>query len=227
MNRLDIASSQISGNFGAGYRHYLSERTGLYFESKAHYQFSGHYDELTAQVGFVYFFGDSASSKANSTEAALLDSDNDGVEDQKDQCPKTPMIDKVDYTGCTVFIDKEKSIELLVQFDNNQAIIKDQYIEEIKSMAAFLIANPSISITIEGHASSPGSNAHNKKLSQQRADAIVNMLKREYSISADRLTAIGHGEEKLLNTANTEIAHSENRRIIAKVKVSKRTAVKR
>ena len=34
VNNLDIGSSQISGNLGAGYRHYLNERSAIYFEAK-------------------------------------------------------------------------------------------------------------------------------------------------------------------------------------------------
>jgi len=227
VNRLDIKSSQISANIGAGYRHYLSDRMGLYFETKAHYQFSEHYDELTAQLGFVYFFGDNKKAVTTTAAVVALDTDNDGVIDEHDRCANTPMIDKVDGYGCTIFIDDEISIQLLVQFDNNEAIIKTEYYKEIKAMADFLIANPETSIAIEGHASSPGSSMHNKQLSQRRADAVVEMLISEYSINATRLSATGYGEEQLLNSLDNENAHRQNRRIMAKVKVSKRSAVKR
>jgi len=227
VNNLDIGSSQISGNLGAGYRHYINERSAVYFETKANYQFSERFDDLTAQVGFVYFFGDVAKSQPATTEPSPLDSDNDGIYDQNDMCPNTPMVDKVDVKGCTVFINDEQSIQLLVNFDNDKSTIKPEFTDEIKAMADFLTANPETSITIEGHASSPGKNKYNKKLSQKRADAIVNTLVNDYSINASRLSAVGYGEERLLNSANTEAAHAQNRRIMAKVKVSKRVAVKR
>lgn len=227
VNRLDIQSSQVSANIGAGYRHYLSDRMGLYFETKAHYQFSEHYDELTAQVGFVYFFGDNDSKSTVAAAAVILDADKDGVIDELDLCANTPMIDKVDSNGCTIFIDDELSIQLLVQFDNDKAVIKPEYYKEINVMADFLLANPDTSITIEGHASSPGSAVHNKQLSQQRADAIVEMLITKYSINANRLSAIGYGEEQLLTHLSDESAHAQNRRTMATVKVSKRTSVKR
>ncbi|MBU2895070.1 OmpA family protein [Colwellia sp. D2M02] len=228
VNSLDIEQSQISANIGAGYRHYLNERMALYFETKAHYQFSEHYDDLTAQLGFVYFFGgDNKSQAAPAAAAVILDADNDGVEDSRDNCANTPIIDKVDAKGCTVFINDKLSIELLVAFDNNQAIVKPEYHTEIQAMADFLIANPETKITIEGHASTPGIDSYNKNLSQQRADAIVKILVNEYHINESRLTAIGYGESRLINTANTEAAHAQNRRIMATVSVNKRTAIKR
>lgn len=227
VNNLDIVNSQTSGTFGAGYRHYFNERSAIYFESKANYQFSERFDDLSAQVGFVYFFGDVAKTKTSAAEPKLQDTDNDGVYDKNDNCPNSPMVDKVDAKGCTVFINKETSIQLLVEFDHNKSIISEEFTDEIKAMANFLTANPETSITIEGHASSPGSNAYNQTLSQKRANAVVNKLINEYSIDASRLNAIGYGEEQLLNSANTEAAHAQNRRIMAKVQVTKRMAVKR
>lgn len=227
VNNLDIVNSQTSGNLGAGYRHYFNERSAIYFETKANYQFSDRFDDLTAQVGFVYFFGDSAKTQKPVSAPKPQDADKDGIYDQNDHCPSTPMVDKVDTNGCTVFITDETSIQLLVNFDNDKSEIKAEFVDEIKAMADFLTANSAASITIEGHASSPGKSEYNKTLSQKRANAIVNTLVNDYHIEESRLTAIGYGEERLLNAANTEAAHAENRRIMAKVKVSKRVAVKR
>lgn len=225
VNNLDIINSQTSGNLGAGYRHYFTDHSAVYFESKANYQFSERFDDLTAQVGFVYFFGD--NPKAKMPVSAPLDTDQDGVYDQNDLCPNTPVINKVNAQGCTVFIDREMSIQLLVKFDHNKTVIKAEFDDEIKAMADFLKANPQTSITIEGHASSIGSNEYNQILSTKRANAIVTKLVNEYDIDASRLTAVGYGEEQLLNSANSAAAHAQNRRIMAKVKVTKRAPVKR
>ena len=228
VNSLDIVNSQISGNFGAGYRHYLNEKSAIYFESKYNYQFSERYDDLTTQIGFVYFFGDTPKAKSSAPKVAVpLDSDKDGVIDNKDQCPRTPMVDKVDANGCTIFINKVVSRELLVKFDHNKTEIKSEFDSEIENMASFLKANPSLSLTIEGHSSSPGSNGYNKTLSQRRADAIIKVLISTHGISENKLSAIGYGEEKLLNPANTKAAHAENRRIMAKIEMSEKVPVKR
>ena len=57
------------------------------------------------------------------------------------------------------------------------------------------------------------------------ADAVVAVLVNDFNIDADRLTAVGHGETSLLNTANTKQAHEENRRIEANVSVTKKVKV--
>jgi len=186
---------------------------------------------------FVIFFGENKSSgpviapkeeKATPAPAVVkLDSDKDGVFDDYDKCANTPMSDKVDAKGCTIFTEETQTMSLLVNFDNNKAIVKPEYMAEIKRTADFLNTYPHVSLTIEGHTSKQGGAEYNKNLSQQRADAIVEVLVDTYKIDASRLTAIGYGEERLINQDNTAAAHAENRRIEAKVEVTKKVAVER
>tara|TARA_R110001583_G_scaffold112989_1_gene263315 strand:- start:1321 stop:2436 length:1116 start_codon:yes stop_codon:yes gene_type:complete len=232
---IDVINSDLSANVGAGYRHYLSERSAVYFEGNGHYQFDNKYTDLSAQIGFVYFFGDTAKKVVRSApvEAAApvvampIDTDGDGVMDGSDLCKATPANNKVDSTGCTIFTEENDAMHLHVNFDNSKAIVKPQYFDNIKAAADFLKTYPQISLVIKGHTSSIGPASFNQKLSQQRADAVVAVLISEFAIDASRLTAQGMGEEELLNPANNPQAHAENRRIEAKVAVNKKVAVKR
>jgi OOP family OmpA-OmpF porin len=235
---IDVIDSDLSANVGAGYRHYLSERSAVYFEGNGHYQFDNKYTDLSAQVGFIYFFGDSAKKVVRSAPAkaavtpekiapVMMDSDNDGIIDSKDQCKSTPAMNKVDHKGCTIFTEENDELHLQVNFDNSKAVVKAEYLDNIKVAADFLTKYPHTSLAIKGHTSSQGSAAFNKKLSQQRADAIVAVLTDKFGVDASRLTAQGMGEEALLNSANNAAAHAENRRIEAKVGVKNKVAVKR
>jgi OOP family OmpA-OmpF porin len=244
---LDIGQEKESINLGAGYRHYLGERSAIYFEGKSHFEFSENYTETSARLGFIYFFGgddksmperkkkSSMMEKAGVAVAGLVaavsgndnDADNDGVLNENDNCANTPVTDRVDKYGCTLFTDEKSSMNLLVNFDNNKAIVKAQYLPEVEKMADFLIAYPDVSLVIEGHTSKIGSNAYNKKISQQRADAIVNTLVNQFDIARSRLSAVGYGEERLLELGNSREAASINRRIEAKVEVTKKVAVGR
>ena len=192
-NRLDIIDAKLSSNLGAGYRHYLNEKSAIYFEGKWHSQFDDHHNDFSTQLGFVYFFGDSAK-KATPVKAAPVapapqaaavapvavvapkDSDNDGVIDSKDNCSNTPTADKVDANGCTVFTEKNKEMRLQVNFDNNKAVVNPEYFDDIKVAADFLKQYPHTELIIKGHTSAQGNAAYNKKLSQKRADAVVNYL---------------------------------------------------
>lgn len=240
---LDIANTKASLDLGAGYRHYLSERAAIYIEGKGHYQFSDHFKDSSARIGFVYFFGDDSKSStakqqtapANTAPAttpvvaaiAVVDADKDGVVDNNDRCPNTPVIDKVDERGCTVFTEEQKTMHLLVNFDNNKAIVKTEFLPEIEKMADFLKSHSEVSLVIEGHTSKVGSAAYNKKISQQRATAIVDILVDKFAIDSDRLSAVGYGEERLIDLGDNHAADVQNRRIEAKVEVTKQVAISR
>jgi len=238
INYLDIVESDPSVDFGGGYRHYLSNRAAVYVEGKGHYQTSDEYLDYSAKIGFIYFFGENKASGPVIAPAAAvkeeapkqvvkMDSDKDGVFDEYDKCSSTPMSDKVDAKGCTIFTEETSSMSLMVHFDNNKSVVKADYMEQIKEAADFLNKYPHTSLTIEGHTSKQGAAAFNKTLSQARADAIVEVLVNTFNIDASRLTAVGYGEERLLTDANTASAHAQNRRIEAKVEVTTKQAVER
>jgi len=236
VSELDIVDSRLSSNLGLGYRHYLSEKTAIYFETKAHYQFDNYYDDYSAQLGFTYFFGDTKKSRAVEevapvaaapVDTAMADSDNDGVADQNDRCSNTPATYKVDEFGCTVYMEDVSSLKLVINFGNNAAVIQPQYFDEIKDVAEFMKTYESVTVVIEGHASAPGDDTYNKALSQRRANAVIDMLTDKYGIDGNRLSAVGYGEDRLLNKANTKAANAENRRIVATMSVDKKTPVNR
>lgn len=243
---LDVGEEKLSLEAGAGYRHYLSEGSAIYLEGKRHYQFSGDYQDTSAHLGFIIFFGGESNSSparkqrkseakgisaASATNAKAMrvanDSDNDGILDQHDKCDNTPIVDKVNEEGCTVFSEETESMQLLVNFDHNKSVVKNKYIPVIKNMANFLTAYPEVSLIIEGHTSKVGTEAYNQKISQQRANAIVQVLINQFNIDSSRLSAIGYGEERLLDSGNDNAAHAKNRRIEAKVSITKKVAVSR
>jgi OOP family OmpA-OmpF porin len=234
---LDVEGSDLSAALGAGYRHYLSQNTALYFEGKGHYQFDDNHTDFSTKIGFVYFFGtEKAPIKRNQpvkikavaiAPVVALDSDKDGVIDTKDNCANTPSTDKVNEIGCTVFTQEQDTVELLINFDTNKAIIKDKYRSVLVKVAKFLEAYPELSLTIKGHSSSKGSAAYNQTLSAKRAQAVVDVLIKDYAIDASRLNSIGYGESELLNSDNTASAHEQNRRIEATISTMKKVTEKR
>lgn len=147
----------------------------------------------------------------------VKDSDNDGVPDDKDQCPDSRPNDKVDETGCVIFAEKELSVSLNVLFANDSAQVNNPQAADIQEFAEFLQRYVNTSAVIEGHTSSVGPAAYNLSLSERRAEAVKSLLVDSYGIDASRLTAVGFGETRLLNDANSAEAHRMNRRIEATV----------
>jgi len=235
INYLDIVNTKPSLDLGVGYRHYLGERTAVYIEGKGHYQFTERFTDASARIGFIYFFaGETKSSPAKAAPVVAaavivknIDDDKDGISNNQDDCANTPITDKVDEKGCTVFTKAQSHMNLLVNFDSNKAIVKPQYLPEIEKMADFLKTYPKTSLVIEGHTSKSGSAAYNKKISQQRADAIVDVLMNNFSVDSNRLSAVGYGEERLIDLGDSQAASAINRRIEAKVVATEQVAVKR
>ena len=71
---------------------------------------------------------------------------------------------------------------------------------------------PQARLQVDGHTDAQGDAAANLRLSQRRAQAVVDALVRQ-GVSVKRLQAQGHGEGKLLDPGDTPEAHERNRRI--------------
>jgi len=81
----------------------------------------------------------------------------------------------------------------------------------LKEKAAYLKDNSLISATIEGHCDERGTTDYNIALGERRATAVKSYLV-NLGVAASRLNTISYGEEKPLDTANTENAWRKNRR---------------
>lgn len=71
---------------------------------------------------------------------------------------------------------------------------------------------PDTDIQIIGHTDANGSDAYNQKLSEQRANAVINFLSSN-NIGTSRLTAKGMGESDPIASNDTEDGRAQNRRV--------------
>jgi len=103
-----------------------------------------------------------------------------------------------------------------VYYDSGSIKIKANSALELEKLTLFLKDNPSIRIEIASHTDSRGSDAVNLKLSQARAQELVNYLVKN-GISKGRLVPKGCGETKILNGCLNNVnctpaQHEQNRR---------------
>lgn len=151
-----------------------------------------------------------------------LDNDRDGIADAKDACPREPGQPSTDpaKNGCPSFIKMDGGqIRVLqqVHFATGSARILPDSFPMLQEIANVLIANPGISqMTIDGHTDSKGSPTMNKKLSQDRADAVMKWLV-GHAIAASRLEAHGYGIERPIDDNKTEAGRAANRRVEFKI----------
>lgn len=148
----------------------------------------------------------------------FIDSDGDGVDDTVDQCYKTPPNIRVNEKGCFILIKDLKNIRVNINFAIDSSVIETEFFSEVKKVASFLNDNPLTRAVIEGHTDNDGSEEYNRSLSQRRAQAIAQLLVREYEIDPIRLTAVGFGESKPLVPNNSVSNMARNRRSVAVIR---------
>ncbi|WP_149524424.1 OmpA family protein [Sphingobacterium hotanense] len=107
--------------------------------------------------------------------------------------------------------EKGKSI-LYINFDVDKSNISTEGKEVVTQIAEALQNDKSLKIAIEGHTDNTGDGAHNKKLSNDRANAVMNALITN-GINKARLTAKGFGAEKPLVANDSEENKAKNRRV--------------
>jgi len=210
-------------NLGAGLKHSLGGNWEFRSDIRAFNSLDREYTDLAVNAGISYLFGAEPVKAAPVVAAPApapkpeVDSDGDGVFDSKDQCPDTPKQYKVDAVGCPMELTETVAVKLAVKFDTAKSIVKDEYVDDIGNLAKFMNQYANTVVTVEGHTDSQGSDAYNEKLSQQRAEAVKQVLITKFGIAADRVTAKGFGESKPVGDNATATGREENRRVVGAV----------
>jgi outer membrane protein OmpA-like peptidoglycan-associated protein len=97
-------------------------------------------------------------------------------------------------------------------FETGKSTLKKESFPELERLTKFLKSSPSIKVEIDGHTDNVGKPAANLKLSEGRANAVVNYLLQQ-GIQPDRLTAKGFGMTKPVSSNATKLGKSQNRRV--------------
>ena len=144
----------------------------------------------------------------------MKDSDGDGVADDKDLCPN--FLGTVANNGCpevTEEVQKEiTDLARAIYFKTGKASFTDETAIRLEGVSKILSDYTNEKFVIEGHTDSSGSDEVNQKISQQRADAVLNYLI-EKGFPAENITAVGYGESKPIGDNKTSKGKQQNRRV--------------
>ena len=81
----------------------------------------------------------------------------------------------------------------------------------VNDLATVLKAYPGAHIELAGYTDNTGSPVTNQQLSLQRANTVKQMLT-DSGVSTDRISTVGHGQQRPLTTNDTEEGRAQNRR---------------
>ena len=80
-------------------------------------------------------------------------------------------------------------------YDFDKATLRPESQTALDELVKLLEENPNVTIELSAHTDSKGSDLYNERLSQRRAESVVNYLI-DHGIAADRLTPKGYGESR-------------------------------
>lgn len=99
-----------------------------------------------------------------------------------------------------------------INFDVDKASLQQDGVEAIREIIQVAQDDPGLKLAIHGYTDNSGSPAHNKQLSEQRANTVKQEMEKA-GIKADRLQAKGFGQEDPIADNSTEDGKAKNRRV--------------
>jgi OOP family OmpA-OmpF porin len=104
-------------------------------------------------------------------------------------------------------------IPLTIDFDTDSAQIKPKYEDQIARVADFMKEYPETTALVAGHTDDVGNPGYNMKLSQRRAESVMNYLITKFGIDKSRLSAEGYGDTRRLDYNTSAEGRKKNRRV--------------
>jgi peptidoglycan-associated lipoprotein len=109
------------------------------------------------------------------------------------------------------FVASVASDRIFFGLDQYDVDAEDQ--ATLQSQAAWLQQNPTVRVTIEGHADERGTRDYNIALGERRANAAKNYLA-SLGIAPSRMTTVSYGKERPAALGSDEASWAQNRRAV-------------
>jgi outer membrane protein OmpA-like peptidoglycan-associated protein len=145
----------------------------------------------SSDVGFYYIVLEKGRNYNISFEAPgyLFQSQNVDIPKKPEhvEIPKSIKLERI-QKGAKMTLNN-------IFFDKNKAVLRKQSMVEIDAVYKLMKEKPELVMEISGHTDNQGNDATNKKLSLDRAKAVVTFLTKK-GIPAKRLVAKGYGKSQ-------------------------------
>ena len=169
---------------------------------------------------------DTPAGATVNTRGCPSDSDGDGVFDGLDKCPGTDANLQVDVEGCPIAVT-EVEVQLLdtgtittnnIVFASGSSEIDPASKDILAEIGETLTRWPELRVEIGGHTDDTGRASFNQRLSEQRAQAVLDYLLAGFpGIQSAQYSVKGYGEEGPVADNATAEGRAANRRVEFKV----------
>jgi outer membrane protein OmpA-like peptidoglycan-associated protein len=122
---------------------------------------------------------------------------------------------QLENTGVSVTRSGENIILNLpgnITFEVNKSNLRPDFVDVLHSVSLVLKEYKSTMIEVAGHTDSSGSDSYNLMLSQQRAQAVSNVLIND-GVQPVRIDTVGYGETRPIASNDTPQGRQQNRRV--------------
>jgi outer membrane protein OmpA-like peptidoglycan-associated protein len=109
------------------------------------------------------------------------------------------------------FVLAEKGRQVLFDFD--KAVLKPAARTQLAAVVQALKDQPSLRVQVAGHTDSVGSDAYNMRLSQRRAEAVVNYLIQSSPTARENFVVEWFGKRQPIASNDTAEGRAQNRRV--------------
>ncbi len=143
--------------------------------------------------------------------------DEDGVEiivNAPEHLPKKVYVSKKDKRKDILLDRLEKGKPVVVdniEFEVNKAYLRKRSLDILDDLIKLMKSRKNLKFRVYGHTDSTGESSYNQKLSERRADSVVEYMIKN-GISPERLEAKGFGETKPIASNKTPEGRRKNRR---------------
>lgn len=231
-----------------GFRTWFNDRWGLDFNSTAKWSFGNEAsNHVQHGLGVIYQFDiEKELSKKGKEKLALINELAKEQERINDSIAEAKRLEE-EAAALAERLEREKEAARLaaeaerakkmgllklqqtldsigsVYFAFDSSILTETAKGTLEQVAALMTANPDYLFQVEAHADSRGPKKYNQWLSERRAQQTVDYLV-ELGVAMDRMEALGHGEDQLVNHCADGVRcsaseHSMNRRSEINIRV--------
>ncbi|MBQ0073452.1 MAG: OmpA family protein [Prevotella sp.] len=138
-------------------------------------------DALNAKINEAQAAADAAKKAVAAKDAKIAELQKALTECQNKPAP-APVVEK-----------KAANLQPSVVFGQGKSVVEKSQMANVNMIANYMKQHPEAKVKISGYASPEGNAELNQKLSEKRAEAVKNILVKQYKIKADRLETEGLG----------------------------------